>query len=61
MCTSDCVPSTDKYLINLLGKETPVVKVDSITTQQNTTPAEVDTTPLTEKPTNVVKYNLHKS
>ena len=60
MCTSDCVPSTDKYLINLLGKETPVVKADPITTQQNTTPAEVDTRLLPEKLTNVVKYNLDK-
>ena len=60
MCTSDCVPSTDKYLMNLLGKETPVVNADPIKTQQNTTPAEVDTTLLTEKPTNVVKYNSDK-
>ena len=46
--------------MNLLGKETPVVKADPIKTQENTTPAEVDTTFLTEKPTNVVKYNLDK-
>ena len=60
MCTSGCVPSTDKYLMNLLGKETPVVKAYPIKIQQNTIPAEVDTTLLTEKPTNVVKYNLDK-
>ena len=54
MCTSDCVPSTDKYLMNLLGKETPVVNADPIKTQQNTTPAEVDTTLLTEKPTKLM-------
>ena len=60
MCTSDCVPSTGKYLMNILGKETPVVKADPIETEQNTAPAEVDTTLLTEKPTNVVKYNSDK-
>ncbi|CAH3123104.1 unnamed protein product [Porites lobata] len=60
MCTSGCVPSTDKYLMNLLGKETPVVKAYPIKIQPNTIPAEVDTTLLTEKPTNVVKYNLDK-
>ena len=54
MCTPDCVPSTDKYLMNLLGKEIPVVKADLIKTQQNTTPAEVDTTLLTEKPTKLM-------
>ena len=54
MCTSDCVPSTGKYLMNILGKETPVVKADPIETEQNTTPAEVDTTLLTEKPTKLM-------
>ena len=48
--------------MNLLRKETPEVKTDPLKTQQNTTLAEVDqdTTLLTEKPTNVVKYNLGK-
>ena len=48
--------------MNLLRKETPGVKTDPLKTQQNTTLAEVDqdTTLLTEKPTNVVKYNLCK-
>jgi len=48
--------------MNLLRKETPEVKADPLRTQQNTTLAEVDQdTLLTEKPTNVVKYNLGKA
>ena len=48
--------------MNLLQKGTPKVKADPLRTQQNTTLPEVDqdTTLLTEKPTNVVKYNLGK-
>ena len=37
-----CTIYRHKYLMNLLWTETPVVKVDPITTQQNTTLAEVD-------------------
>ena len=37
-----CTIYRHKYLKNLPWKETPVVKEDPITTQQNTTLAEVD-------------------
>lgn len=57
-----CTIYRHEYLLNLLRKETPVVKAYPLTTQKSTTLAEVEqyTTLLTEKPTNLVKYNLGK-